>query len=393
MCCLHGLLKTGCALNKKRILVFIDWYLPGYKAGGPIQSCANIIAHLSDHYDFSVVTSDTDYTNNEPYQKVVSNSWTKCGDTRVFYFSKYYTKWRNMLSILRTEQYDIVYFNSLFSFHFTLVPLLLLYLLQNKKKIILAPRGMFGAGALSVKARKKKTFIRVLRLSGMVKNIIFHASSSAEAADIAKNLGNQVHIRIAQNLLSKFSGAVLPVRLKEKGKLKMVFVARIAPEKNLHYMLTILQTIKCKVVFDIYGPIYNEKYWNQCLELIRVLPDNIVVTYNSAIEKSLVNNLLTNYHLLVHPTLGENFGHIILEALSAGCPVLISDQTPWHELETKRIGADIPLSDTVRYVNFLEHFCVLSQEEFDIYSKKAFEFATLYRNDPAILEQNSALFK
>ena len=393
MSCLHGSPKIKCTLNKEKILVFIDWYLPGYKAGGPIQSCANIIDHLSDHYEFSVVTSDTDYTNSEPYPKVQSNSWTRHGDTRVFYFSKYYLKWQNMLSILKTEQYDIVYFNSLFSFRFTLIPLLLLYLLRNNKKIILAPRGMFGAGALSVKARKKKIFIKVLRLSGMVKNIIFHASSDAEASDVYKNLGEEVNVKIAQNLLSKIPGETFPKRLKEKGMLRIVFVARIAPEKNLHYMLTLLQKINCKVIFDIYGPIYNEKYWNQCLELIRLLPKNIVVSYNSAIEKKLVNNLLTKYHLLVHPTLGENFGHIILESLSAGCPVLISDRTPWHDLELKLIGADIPLSDTGRYVNFLGRFCELSQEEFDLFSKNAFQFASLYRNDPSILQQNIALFK
>jgi len=28
--------------DKKKILVFIDWYLPGYKAGGPVRSMANI---------------------------------------------------------------------------------------------------------------------------------------------------------------------------------------------------------------------------------------------------------------------------------------------------------------------------------------------------------------
>jgi glycosyltransferase involved in cell wall biosynthesis len=390
---LRGLQKTRCALNKEKILVFIDWYLPGYKAGGPIQSCANIIAHLSDFYNFSVVTGDTDYTNHVPYPKIVTNSWTKHEGTRVFYFSKQYLKWKNMLAILKTEEYDIVYFNSLFSLNFTVIPLLLLYMLRNKKKIILAPRGMFGAGALSVKARKKKAFIRVLRWSGMVKRIIFHASSGAEADDITHNLGNQAQIRIAQNLLSKIPGALFPKRLKEKGKLKMVFVARIAPEKNLHYMLTILQSVKCKVVFDIYGPIYNEKYWNQCLELIRLLPDTIIVSYHSAIEKSLVNKLLTNYHLLVHPTLGENFGHIILESLSAGCPVLISDQTPWHDLELKLIGADIPLANAPHFIAFIERFCALSHEEFDLYSKNAYQFASLYRNDPSILQQNIDLFK
>ena len=43
-------------MQKKKILVFIDWYLPGYRAGGPIQSIANLVNHLDDELDISIVT-------------------------------------------------------------------------------------------------------------------------------------------------------------------------------------------------------------------------------------------------------------------------------------------------------------------------------------------------
>ena len=46
--------------EKKKILIFIDWFLPGYKAGGPIQSVVNLINHLGHEYDFDVVTSNKD---------------------------------------------------------------------------------------------------------------------------------------------------------------------------------------------------------------------------------------------------------------------------------------------------------------------------------------------
>ena len=41
--------------SRKKILVAIDWYLPGYKAGGPIRSCASIINCLKDDFDFAVL--------------------------------------------------------------------------------------------------------------------------------------------------------------------------------------------------------------------------------------------------------------------------------------------------------------------------------------------------
>jgi hypothetical protein len=58
---------------KPRVLVFVDWYLPGYKAGGPIRSVAALVRSLRDHCTFSIVTSDTDATERTPYPGVRSD--------------------------------------------------------------------------------------------------------------------------------------------------------------------------------------------------------------------------------------------------------------------------------------------------------------------------------
>ena len=42
-------------MNKKKLLVFTDWYLPAYKAGGPVRSIANIVAHLKDEIDSLII--------------------------------------------------------------------------------------------------------------------------------------------------------------------------------------------------------------------------------------------------------------------------------------------------------------------------------------------------
>ena len=54
-------------MGKPQVLVFIDWYKPYYKAGGPVRSMVNLVEHLSDRIDFHIVTSDRDYmaTSNE----------------------------------------------------------------------------------------------------------------------------------------------------------------------------------------------------------------------------------------------------------------------------------------------------------------------------------------
>ena len=74
-------------MSKKKILVFIDWFRPGFRAGGPVQSCVNLIDHLKSEYDFSIITSDTDYMEDKPYAGIKSDEWIVREDgVRVYYF-------------------------------------------------------------------------------------------------------------------------------------------------------------------------------------------------------------------------------------------------------------------------------------------------------------------
>ena len=74
--------------QKKKILIFVDWYLPGYKAGGPIRSIANMYSQLKNEYDFLIVTSDMDLHEATPYANIISDRWTKGPDgCEVIYFT------------------------------------------------------------------------------------------------------------------------------------------------------------------------------------------------------------------------------------------------------------------------------------------------------------------
>ena len=39
-------------MKNKKVLICIDWFLPAYKAGGPIQSISNMVNHLKNHIEF-----------------------------------------------------------------------------------------------------------------------------------------------------------------------------------------------------------------------------------------------------------------------------------------------------------------------------------------------------
>jgi glycosyltransferase involved in cell wall biosynthesis len=56
------------------------------------------------------------------------------------------------------------------------------------------------------------------------------------------------------------------------------------------------------------------------------------VTFRGPLRPGVVRTTVGAYDALVLPTRGENFGHVIAEALSTSCPVLTTDATPWTEV-------------------------------------------------------------
>ena len=68
-------------------------------------------------------------------------------------------------------------------------------------------------------------------------------------------------------------------------------------------------------------------------KLIAGLPSNVRVAYGGVVAPDEVTAVLRRHHLFFLPTHSENFGHVIVEALAAGRPALVSDRTPWTDLE------------------------------------------------------------
>jgi glycosyltransferase involved in cell wall biosynthesis len=63
--------------------------------------------------------------------------------------------------------------------------------------------------------------------------------------------------------------------------------------------------------------------------------------------------ILHKYDLFILPTLNENFGHSIVESLSVGTPVLISDNTPWRSSASYAINSVPLLSNSwIEALNF-----------------------------------------
>ncbi|MFT3932744.1 MAG: glycosyltransferase [Chitinophagaceae bacterium] len=366
-------------MKKKRLLIFVDWFLPGFKAGGQLQSCANLVAAIQNDSEVFMITSDRDLGDATGYPDITPNTWLTRESIKVYYASPGNLSYKTIRLLIAYVKPDSVYLNSMFSFYFTILPIAVCANTSSiHAKIVLAPRGMLHQGALQFKRIKKQFFLRSFKLLNLHSKIIFHATDKTEKDDIKKFFGKNASIDFVPDFPQGNQKPLQKLK-KEVGNLKCIFVSRISEKKNLLFLLELLAKINnASIQLTIVGPIETPEYWEKCKQQIARLPSNIQVDYTGPIPNSTLPETYAQHHLFVLTTHGENFGHVIFESLINGRPVLISDQTPWQRLQEKQVGWDIDLKASDQFIKAIESAANWEQETFDQYCNNCWHYAENY---------------
>lgn len=377
---------------KKNILILCDWFLPGYLAGGPIQSIATLTKQLGNDINFKIITTDRDFKSKKPYDQIKANEWITFEGRAVFYVSPKNMNSEFILKLIQDTQHDSIYLNSLFSKLFAVGPLKWKQQGKIQSKIILAPRGMLGDGALAIKTFKKQLFLMYAKTFGLFRQVFWQSTSAQETAEIKKRISINAEIVEVSNLPNT-ANEIKSIE-KKKGELKLCFISRISEKKNLNFAINVLKELKDTiVVFDVFGLIEDEAYWNACQENANGLPENIKFQYKGVLKPTEIGKIVSQYHALFLPTQNENYGHIIVEALQHARPVILSDQTPWRHLQSAYVGFDIALNDKAKFIEAIEMLVNFSQSEFDAMSKTCISYINHQLNIEKIKAQYLELFK
>lgn len=380
---------------RPRILIFCDYYLPGFKGGGGMWSVVNLVDRFKAEYDFSVVTRDHDLAETSPYRDIVRGDWNKVGNAKVFFFEKGELTAKRAAELTAEVRPDVVYLNSIFS-----LPVLRFLSARRKRLIddvpvILAPCGELSKAALAIKPFKKKLFLTYAKAVGLYNGVIWKASFDADALDIRDVFGQDVEVMTAPDLvpetiLPDYSPSWKPK--KEPGSVRFVYLSRISPKKNLIYLLERLKEIRVgDVTLEIIGPVDDEAYWRQCERAIAELPANVKTRRLGAFPNREALRLVAKDHFFVMPTLNENFGYVFIEALAAGCPILISDNTVWTDIEEKKAGWQIPLDNPERFVETMNECIGMEAREYFQMSNSAREYALKWLSRTEINEATAAV--
>lgn len=356
----------------KRLLIFYSHFYPAFKAGGPVQSLVNLVETMRKDLRIYVFCSAYDLGDESVLRDIQPDAWNDLGENiEVYYVDKAVRS--AIQQTFKERKPDIVYINGMFLPLYNWLPLWLAK--SNGIKVVLAPRGMLQKGALAIKPAKKKLFLALFKLSGLYKNILWHATDEQEKEDIKHIFGENSAVKVAFNI-PRIPYAKTIFREKRASRLKIIYLSLITEKKNLHLILKALKEIKTPVEFDIYGPVKDESYWKKCQQLIEGQIHRI--HYSGLVDPSEVQKLLSEYHLFVLPTKGENFGHAIYEALSVGTPAMISRFTPWGRLQDHRAGMTIESETEQDWSTAIRMFIDYDQNEFDKLSQGAHALASNY---------------
>lgn len=379
--------------KKKVILCFIKYYLPGYRSGGPVRSIVNFVEKFGDVYDIRIVCSSHDAIDNKPYKNITIEEWNQVGKAKVFYVSNRLIKFKKIFNLLNDTKYDMIYLNSFFTFTFSIFPLILQYLnLISLKSCVIAPRGEFAENAIRIKKIKKSIYLFFVKIIGFYNNLCWQASSELEFRDIRREIGkNAKNIYIAPDLIFSNSLIQNKISYQDENILKLVFLSRISPMKNLDFLIKVLSKVSNPLQLSILGPKEDPQYWQECKKLMTRIPTNIKIVIGDEISPKKVHETFGKYDLFVFPTRGENFGHVIPEALGAGTPILLSDRTPWLQDKSSALQV-IPLNNE-EWVKAIEEWTNLSREQILSRRKAALDYANKIRltNEQSI-EKNKLLF-
>jgi len=229
-------------------------------------------------------------------------------------------------------------------------------------------------------------------LIGLYQKVLFHATNKKEKQDILSALGKNNKVKIAPNLPKIRFEQPIEYIDKKPGEIKLISLARISPEKNFEQLFKLLRQQTGNITLDLYGTKDNQNYWLICEKLINSMPTNITINYCGVIDPIFIEETIKKVHFMISLTLGENFGHVILESFMANRPIIISDQTPWKNLKDKNVGWDLDLNNNIIINDTINDAINMGQEEFNTMVNSCNSFAQSILDDKESVQHSMNLF-
>lgn len=378
----------------KKVLILTEHFAPAYKAGGIVRSLENLVVNFKDRFSLFILTSNHNLNKNELLEGVQYDAWKPfTADSMIFYASRRMQRFKTIKHIIQTIHPDVIYINGLYSPFITLMPLCFLKYSKQKPAVVLAPCGMLHKEALSIKPFKKKIYLWLFKSAGFCRNIKWHATNEREKNDILRKFGEKQRVDIAAAIPGNKSAPLVPID-KTNEIFRLITVSLITPNKGHLRVLKALHKLQEEIQaeYHIYGPVKDASFWQTCLQEIETMKSSIRVIYHGFLNPLDLIHSLQQCHVFILHSNCENFCQAIYEALSAGRPVITSDQTPWNGLQEAKAGWNVKLNDFSCLKDAIKEAYSMNQMEYDEFCKGAREKARRFVAESNFEKQYESLF-
>lgn len=220
---------------------------------------------------------------------------------------------------------DIIIFNSVFG---SINRTHLYRLFASKAKIIIIPRGELSVASISNRRLIKTIYLYFMWIAGFYRKVKWVATSEEESQRVRFWFPG-AQVQIIPNLMEISSASDVPASVRHG----LCSVGRLELKKNQAWLKNLNREI------DLIGhkSPREENYWRNILE-------SSSLHYRGNVAPDEMRSVYTTYKINLLPTLNENFGHVIVESITNGLPVIVSENTPWTDLiNSNRFGKSLPL--------------------------------------------------
>ena len=372
----------------KKLLVMASLFYPQKNGGGPPVSIMNVVQAIKNNFEIYIISKNHEVGSSEKLPGI-EQGWKEYDFGKVFYFDYGQHTIGNVYRLICEINPDVIYQNSFFSYD-DVIPVLRYKRKHRSVGVVIAPRGEVCEKRFAAGRAKKVLYIRLLRCAGLLKGVQYQATGDEELRDIHRYIGApESDIYNINNFSHVNEDSVTSIE-KQAGELSLCFVARIQDTKNLLYGVERLKSLRGNVNYDIYGPIENQEYYNRCFSV--VLPANVRLRYCGAVDHDDVGKVISRYHAFYMPTIGENYGHSIVEAMMYARPVVISDMTPWTSINEAGGGYAIALDQPKVFEKRLNELCRMDNETYQRMCASAKAYISKQLNLEEIVQQYIACF-
>lgn len=349
-----------------KILMVAGLFYPA-KLGGPANTLFWLAkGFVKNDFDVFVVASSQNIDNGV----VLFNQWTTVEGIKVMYCNvrtklNHRVVWNAWKELRNT---DTIILSSV-----CYLPCFLVALKASifKKNIIWSPRGELFPTAIA-NNRFKLAYFRIIKHL-LRRKVTFHATSEEEKQQISNIFGKDISLVVIPNYIE------LPrARVRDRLPVKyLLYVGRINPIKALDNLIKGVATSSefMKQGFQLWlaGP-DQDGYSNVLKELAAGMGVLERVKFLGNIEGDNKFRIYANAQMSCLISHSENFGNVVIEALSQGTPVIASHGTPWQILSDENAGYWIDNSPE-QISQCLEHCLTLSDIEYEVMRSNALRLA------------------